>query len=145
MRKIHTISKILKLKDNKKQEVELEVKEATDRLDEERERLISLEKEYQERLESFNRKNDDGSMDIDKINSYYDYFSRIDGRIKKQKVIHAERKNALENAKNNLVTAHKDKKIFEILKDKAVRSDLKEKAESAQKEADYFVLTRKLR
>ncbi len=145
MRKINTISKILKLKDNKKQEVELEVREASDRLDVEREKLIGLEKEYQEKLESFNRKNKDGSMNIDKINTYYDYFARVEGRVKKQKEIFALRKKELDTAKDNLISAHKDQKVFEILKDKAVKSDMKEKAEVAQKEADYFVLTRKLR
>ena len=145
MRKLNTISKILKLKDNKKQEVELEVKEAADRLDEEKAKLINLEKEYQEKLESFNKKNSDGSLDIDKINSYYGYFARIDGSIKKQKENHAQRKTELESARDNLVNAHKDQKIFEILKDKVVKSDLKEKATSAQKEADYLTITRKQR
>ncbi len=145
MRKLNTISKILKLKDNKKQEVELEVREASDRLDDERDKLLGMENEYQQKLESFNRKNSDGSLDINNITSYYDYFARIEGRVKKQKEHFAVRKKELDVAKDNLINAHKDQKVFEILKDKAVKSDQKEKAESAQKEADYFILTRKLR
>jgi flagellar biosynthesis chaperone FliJ len=59
--------------------------------------------------------------------------------------MHLKRKNELDVMKEHLINAHKDKKIFEILKDKAVKANLKEKESSAQKEADYLVLARKLR
>ena len=88
MRKISTISKILKLKDGKKKEIEIEVKKAADRVDEEKTKLKSLEDDYHETLRIFNDKNDKGTLSIDKINSYYDYFARIDGKIKKQREMH---------------------------------------------------------
>jgi len=145
MRKINTISKILQLKDSKKQEIEIEVKKAADRLDEEKVKLRHLENDYQKTLEVFNNKNDAGTLNVDKINSYYDYFSRIDGKIKEQKALHDERKKELGVIKEFLVNAHKDKKMFEILKEKAVREIHKEKISSEQKEADYMVLARKMR
>ncbi len=145
MRNISTISKILKLKDGKKQEIEIEAKKAADRVDEESTKLKSLENDYQNELKKFNDKNSAGALNIDKIISYYDYFARIDGKIKAQKVIHLKRKNEHNVIKEHLINAHKDKKMFEILKGKAVKEHLKEKESSAQKEADYFVLARKLR
>ena len=145
MRKISTISKILKLKDGKKQEIEVEVKKAADRHDEEGEKLKALESDYQTALKEFNDNNGTGALNIEKVTSYYDYFARIDGRIKEQKEIHLKRKNELNVIKEHLINAHRDKKMFEILKEKAVKENLKDKECSAQKEVDYLVLARKMR
>ena len=145
MRKNRTISKLLKLKDNKKKEIEIEVKKAADRVDEEKSKLVNLEKDFVDTLECFNAKSFEGSMDVNKINSYYDFFSRINGRIDEQKKIHDHHKTELRSLRNVLVDAHKDKKVFEILNDKAIRRDLKEKLATEQKEADFFAITRRLK
>lgn len=143
MRNNRTISKLLKLKDSKKKEIEIEVKRAADKVDEEKTKLGSLEKEFTDTLEFFNEKNIEGSMDVNNMNSYYDYFSRINGKIDDQKKIHDHHKNELTSLKNNLVEAHKDKKVFEILNDKAIRKDIKERQSSEQKEADFFAISRR--
>ena len=85
MRKNKTISKILKLKENKKKELELEVKRASDRLDEEKSKLRALEKDYSDTLKFFSEKQEEGSLDVNKLNYCYDFFSRINGKIKEQK------------------------------------------------------------
>ncbi|MBI4681960.1 MAG: flagellar export protein FliJ [Nitrospirae bacterium] len=143
MHKNRTISKILKLKSRKKMELELEVKKASDRVDEESSKLHGLEKDYKETLEVFADKSSEGAMNASNINSYYDFFSRINGKINDQKIIHDQRKSELKSVKNNLVEAHKDKKAFEILNDKAVKKDIREKLSLEQKEADFFAITRR--
>lgn len=145
MRKNRTISKLLKLKDNKKKEIELEVKKASDNVDKEKSKLNDLEKDFTDTLEFFNEKNCEGSVDVNNINSYHDYFARINGRINEQKKIHDQRKSELKSLKSNLVDAHKDKKMFEILNDKAIKKDLREKLKSEQKEADFFAISRRLK
>lgn len=145
MRKNRTISKLLKLKDNKKKEIEIEVKKVADRVDKEKSRLNSLENDFTDSLDFFNEKNSEGSMNINNINSYYDFFSRINGEIYEQKKIHDHHENELKSLKNNLVEAHKEKKVFEILNEKAIRKDLKEKQSSEQKEADFFAISRRLK
>jgi flagellar export protein FliJ len=145
MRKNRTISKLLKLKDNKKKEIEIEVKKAADRVDEEKSKLISLEKDFTDTLEFFNAKNFEGSMDVNNMNSYYDFFSRINGRINEQKKIHDHHKTELRSLRNILVDAHKDKKVFEILNEKAIKKDLKEKLATEQKETDFLAITRRLK
>lgn len=145
MRKTKTISKILKLKDSKKKEIELEVKKAADRVDLEKEKLHALEKDYNDTLKCFREKNAEGSLNAEKVSSYYDFFSRINDRIKEQKKVHLMRKNELMILKNTLVNAHKDKRMFEILNEKEVKKDMRDKAVSEQKEADFFTLARKLR
>ncbi len=145
MRKTKTISKILKLKENKKKEIELEVKKASDRVDVEKSKLQALEKDYMDTLRFFNEKHKEGSLDINNIVSYYEFFSRIHGKINKQRKIHSQRQSELETLKNMLVSAHKDKRMFEIMKENAVKKQIKEKAVLEQKENDFYALSRKLR
>lgn len=145
MTKNRTIPKLLKLKDNKKKEIEIDVKNAADRLDAERSRLDELEKKYMDTLECFNEKNFEGCMDVNKLNAYYDFFSRINGRISEQKEIHDQRQGELNVLKHNLMDAHKDKRVMEILNEKEIKKYLKEQLASEQKEADFFAISRRLK
>jgi len=145
MPKNRTISKLLKLKDNRKREMEIEVKRAADRVDEEKSRLNCLEKDFTDTLELFNEKNFQNAIDVNNINSYYEFFSRINGKISEQKKIHDHHNNELKSLKNNLVEAHKDKKVFEILNDKAISKDMKERLSSEQKESDFLAISRRLK
>lgn len=145
MPKNRTISKLLKLKDNKKKELEIDVKNASDRLEIEKSRLNDLERKYMDTLECFNEKNFEGCMDVNNLNAYYDFFSRINGKIGQQKEIHEKRKGELNILKYNLIDAHKDKKVMEILHGKALKEDLREKLSAEQKEADFFAISRRLK
>ena len=143
--KKRTLSKILKLKDNRKKELELEVKKASDRADAEKAKLRALEKDYADTVEFFNEKNSRGPVDVNKINACHDHFSRINGKISEQKKIHDQHQRELESLKNNLVDAHKDKKAFEILNDKAVKKDRREKVILEQKESDFIAISRRIK
>lgn len=145
MRNIRTISKVLKLKDNRKKEIELEVKRASDRADEEKSKLKSLEEDYLNTFRYFNEKHNDGSMDINNLISCYDFFSRISERINEQRKVHTQCQNELACLKDTLVVAHRDKKVFELLNDKAVKKEQKGKLDGEQKEHDFFALSRRLR
>ncbi|MDH4027492.1 MAG: flagellar export protein FliJ [Nitrospirota bacterium] len=145
MSKKETITKILKLKDSRKKELEIEVKKAADRAETERVKLLALEKDYNDTLNVFNEKNIDGSLDASNLSSYYDFLSRIDNKIREQKVVYTKKQDELSAVKRLLVNAHKDKKVFEIMKEKAVRKEAKARFESEQKEADFFSISRKSR
>lgn len=145
MRKNKTITKILKLKENKKKEIELEVKRASDREEEEKTKLKDLEKDYMDTLKYFNEKHEEGLLDISNLISYYDFFSRINGKIDEQKKIHTECLNELAWLKDTLVNAHKEKRMFEIINNKAVKREHKENLNSEQKENDFIALSRRLR
>ncbi len=145
MRKQQTVSKIAKLKDNKKKEIEIEVKKAADRVDQEKSRLMDLQKDYKETLCYFNDKNEAGNLDAQNITLYYSFFSRINGKIDEQKKVHSRKKHELDILKNHLIDAHKEKKMFDILNEKEIKKEHKERADSEQKEADFFVLARRQR
>lgn len=145
MSKKETLSKILKLKDNKKKELELEVKRAHDRADRELRKLDALEQEYSDNLDRFNKKNSEGLLYADNLNTYYDFFSRINLRISEQKKKYIKFLNDVEFLKKHLIDAHKEKKMFEIMKDKEEKKESKEMIDKEQKEADFFSVTRRLR
>ncbi len=145
MRKSKTISKILRLKDNKKKELELEVKQASDRLDAEKAKLLTLEKEYKDALRSFDNKNAEDSLNAHDVGSFYSYFLNMAHMISIQKENHLQWQKELKSVENMLVDAHKDKKMFEILNGKAVKKENRDRTISEQKEVDFLSLSKKLR
>jgi flagellar export protein FliJ len=145
MRKNKTVAKILELKDNRKKEIELEVKRAADREETEKTRLKALEKDYMDIRECFSENHGEGPLDINKLVSYYDFFSRINGKIDEQKKVHTECQNKLECLKDSLVHAHQEKRMFEIIRDKALKTERKENLKSEQKENDFIALSRRIK
>ncbi len=139
MRRKNTIIKILKLKENRKREMEIEVKKAHDRVDEEDERLESLKNNYKETLESFNGA---ANMEVEEVNNFYGFFTRLNESIEKQEDVCSDRLNELEQVKEGLITAHKEEKVIEIMKDKVVNEEKKEREKSEQKEADFITISR---
>ncbi len=142
MRKRRTIAKILKLKQNKKREVEIEVKKASDRFDEAEARLNSMKNDYKENRESLN---DARNMDARNVDSLYSFFTRLNESIDQQKNVCSEKQNELAAVKDTLIDAHKDEKMFEIMNDKALDEEKKERGKKEQDEADFFAVSRKLR
>ncbi len=122
--------------------MEIEVKKAHDRVDEEDARLQSLENNYNETLESFNSAAD---MEVKEVNDFYGFFLRLNESIEKQKDVCSDRINELEQVKDGLITAHKEEKIIEIMRDKVVNEEKKEREKTEQKEADFITVSRKVR
>ena len=104
-----------------------------------------MQNDYEDKVRYFNESNDNGSIDINNINSYYDFFSRINGRISEQEEVHAQRQVELKSLKDSLINAHKDKRVFEILNERAMKEDQREKSSSEQKETDFIAITRRMK
>ncbi len=121
------------------------MKKAADRVDEAESEIHALQKDYEEKVSFFNERNEKGLLDIHNINMYYEFFSRINGRIDEQKKIHARCQNDLTCIKENLVSAHKEKKVFEILDEKGMNADKKEKSLTEQKEHDFIAISRRMK
>lgn len=145
MNKKSTIARILKLKDSRKKEIELEVKKASDRIEEENSKLESLQREYIDKLDIFEKALEQGLLNASSINLYYDFFTSINGKIEEQKKRRARCKSWLESLQMTLVDAHKDKKVFEILNDKKVKEEKRRQAASEQKEFDFMAISRRVK
>lgn len=142
MRKIKTLSKILKLKEERKKELELEVKKMTEMVDAEHSKLHALKKEYSDTLDLFNKKNSETYISAYEIGSLYNYLSYVTNLIKEQKKTCLQKLDELTSLKNILIDAHKDKKVFEKLTDRVVKKVLKDKISLEQKETDFLAITR---
>ncbi len=145
MGKSDTTLKILRLKDNRKKEVELAVKKAVDSNDAEISKFLALEKEYIDTLRLFNKRHAEGFLDTNDINSFHNYFLSINNKISAQKKIYLQKQGELAFLRNTLVDAHKDKKMFEILNEKSVRKEVRDRIISEQKEADFLSVSKRLR
>ncbi len=142
MRKTQTLSKILKLKEEKKKELEIEVKNMTDKVDAEHSKLYTIEKEYSDTLDLFDKKNSETYISAYDISSIYNYLSHISNLVRNQKKTCQQKRGELSSLNNLLIAAHKDQKMFEKLTDKAIKKELKDKINLEQKETDYLSITR---
>lgn len=145
MRKKETISKILKLKDNKKKEIEIKVRKAHGKVDEEKSRLHALQNDYNDRLNYFKEEHKEGVFSARDVISHYEMLSHIDGKIEEQKRVNIECENELRSLEKTLIEAHKDKKAIEILDDKISGQEQKERSLAEQKELDYLGTKRKIK
>ena len=145
MRKKETISRILKLKDSKKKEIEIKVKRAHERVDEENCRLHALQKDYNERLNYFREAHQKGVFSARDVVTHYEILSHIDKKIEQQEKVNFECETVLASLQKTLVEAHKDKKAIEILNNKMTKQEQKKKALAEQKELDYMGVTRKMK
>ncbi|KPK33818.1 MAG: hypothetical protein AMK70_09045 [Nitrospira bacterium SG8_35_1] len=144
-KKNKTLSKLIKLKENRKIQIELEVKKAADSVEEEQNKLDELEGNYENSVGNFTERQADSVLNAGNMSVYYDFFSRINRRIKDQEKECSRSQDNLEKSKDRLVDAHKEKKAVEMLNDKQIRKELRERSVSEQKETDYFSLIRRIK
>lgn len=140
-----TLSKMVRLKENKKKEVELELKKVMEEVEAERAKLSALEKEYDEAVNLFNSRQEEGSLNALDMNSFYDYFLHINRQIDLQKQNYSRKLRELASLRDMLVNTHKEKRLFEILNGKAIKRQIREKRISEQKESDFLSLSKKMR
>ncbi len=137
-----TISRLIKIRDSIKTEIQMQVKAASDRAEDEHSELISLEMEYNNAVDAFNRRSLEGTMDIKSVNEYYEYIEQVNSGIVVQRSRYKEALQELETLKERLVEAHRDKKSFEILHDRIDQQQRREALVAEQKETDFIAITR---
>ncbi len=142
MSKIQTVSKILQIKEHKKEQAELEVKKITSLINKAEDKLSSLEKKFIETTEVFHQKQKSGTASIDEIGLFYNYFSQLNNEMSAKKKEISERHKELNIRQNELIEAYKEKRVFETLRDGIVARDIKEKDISEQKEMDFMFLAK---
>lgn len=142
MNKSQTLSKLLKLKEEKKRELELEVKKMNEKVDSEYSKLTAFTREYSDTLELFKKKNAETYVNSYDITSLYNYLAHLNNLMQEQKKTYLQRLTELKALSNSLIAAHRDKKIFEKLTDRANKKEIKDKNSSEQKRTDFATITR---
>ena len=143
MSKIKVVSKVLQIKNQKKEEIEMEVKSLRNMINLAERRLESFEKTFAETTEIFHKKQAMGEMNVSELSLFHNYFIKLNGDINAQKMEMTNRLEELGIMQDELIEAHTEKKLFEILKGKIVLENTREKEATEQKEMDFMFLTKR--
>lgn len=139
------IEKVINLKGFTKEQLELEARKRREELRIENERLENLENLFNETINKFSEKQNSGHLDTKEISLFYDYISYMERRIKEQKkVVHKKRELLLEKERE-VMKAHREKRLLEILHDSAIKEEMKDTLMREQKDMDLDFLMRRLR
>ena len=145
MSKNRTVSKILEIKDKKKQELEIDLKKQRDSIEQEKAKLSSLNKSFLEMKELFSQKQDGYMTNVYEMELYYDYVKELDKEIKAQKEKISKMVTEFDLKQIVLVNLYKEIRLMEIYQEKKIRNIKKEKTVSAQKEMDYLFISKWLK
>lgn len=137
------VSKVLELKGFTREQLELEVKKTKDALDQEQERLAGLEQAFKKTSDEFTAKQEAGGVGVAELELFYEYLLRLCRQLERQKKTVEQRREEWEERKNAMVEAYKEQRLFEILRDKIVREEIREANHGEQKETDERFLTRR--
>jgi flagellar export protein FliJ len=145
MSKLKTVSRVLELKDRKKEEIENEVKHLRANINQLETQLDSLEKKFSETISEFEERQRSRDMDVHKLGLFSAYFMQLDEEMNGRKKEIIRRLSELHERQDALIAAYKDKKLVEILKNRMVKEDATHKEKATQKEQDFLHLARRQR
>ena len=145
MSKNRTASKILEIKDKKKEELEIDLKKQRDSINEERSKLSSLNKSFLEIKELVTEKQDGYMTNVYEMELYYNYIKELDKEIKLQKEKISKMVTEFDLKQIILVNLYKEIRLMEIYKEKKMRNIKREKTLSTQKEMDYLFISKWLK
>ena len=145
MSKLKTVSRVLELKDRKKEEIENEVKHLRAKINQLETQLDSLEKKFNETINEFEERQRSRDMDVHKLELFSAYFMQLDQEMNGRKKEIIRRLSELRERQDALIAAYKDKKLVEILKNRMVKEAATHKEKATQKEQDFLHLARRQR
>jgi flagellar export protein FliJ len=143
MNRLGTINKVLHLKERREEEIEGELRTVRDAIAVHEMRLASLEEAYADTVESFHRKQGEGTLEPNEMGVYYSYLYHLQNEMDAKKAEIA-RSVALLDAKHGaLVEAHKETRVVESLKDRRSREYAKEESRLERKQMDSISAVRR--
>lgn len=142
-RRQKTVSKILEIKEIRKDSLEAEVGKARERLNAEQEKLDLLESTYQKTSSDSTARQMRGTIPVHEISLYHTYLKHLSKQIELQKNIVTIRAGDLDKKQQEMVAAYKEQRLIEILHDRIAHEQIKIADRVEQKESDYMFLSRK--
>ncbi len=139
------ISKILELKQFTKDIYETELKKTLESLQAEKTKLTCIEKDIEETINLYAQSQRDGSINVHELEFFYNYLRHMNRQAEKQKNIISKKSVEVQNKKDKVINAYKEKQMVEIIHDKLLKEETKEADKKEQKEIDLNFLYRKTR
>jgi flagellar export protein FliJ len=138
-----TVSKIIEIKEFRKEQIEAEIKKARERLGAEQAKLDALEREYAKTCADLVAKQMKGTMPVTEIELFQNYVKHVGKQIDQQKKVVAALVAEIDAQQKAMIEAYKEQRLFENLHDKIVHDQVKKVNKGEQKEADFTFLCRK--
>lgn len=142
-RKQQTVSKILEMKEFKKEQLQSEVGKAQERLNQEQAKAEVLEATYNTTNAAFMLRQMNGTIPVYEVDLCYTYLDHLNSKIEQQKRIVSISAEELKKIQQAMVEAYKEQHLIELLHDKIVQEQAKEADHCEQREMDYNFLLRK--
>jgi len=135
-KQLGTINKVLLLKEQLEEEIELEVRRMRDHISMLQTRLSVLENAYEETQDKFLDKQMAGTLALQELGIYQSYLFHLQIEMEKRKAEIARALIALDARHEALVEAHKETKLVEALKERREKENAKEEMRQERKEMD---------
>lgn len=139
------ITRVLGLKEMKKDRLELEVKVVRDALDNENKKLDSLKDTFDSIVRDFNARHKNGYLNANEIEFFHDYFSHLNRQISSQEQNVIKKAEELKEKEDSMFEAYREKRLFEIFRDRVMYEEIKESLLKEQKENDFNFISRMTR
>lgn len=137
------VKRIIKLRENAKDEMELEIKRARTELDNERERLNSIESSIEKMQSGFHAS---GSIvNPLELELFYNSFYELHKEASEQKEEIRLLEEDLEGKKTKAVEINREKKLLDILVKRLIKERLTKASRDEQREIDFDFISRRLR
>jgi len=145
MRRQKTVSKVLELKGFAKEQLEVEVRRTRDELNSEVTALEHLEGRLEHTITEFNSRQNNSLINTNEVGLFYDYLLYLNRQIGRQREVVQRKLLELEEKQKAMLEAYKEKRLLEILHDKALRGEMRKILLSEQKEMDFDSISRRVR
>ncbi|MBF0473253.1 MAG: flagellar FliJ family protein [Nitrospirae bacterium] len=142
MSKLKTISRVLLIKEWNVRELESAQKMARIEFDTERLTLDTFINTLRHTEDSLDEKIKGRIANLYVLQMYYDYIETVNNKIILQQAVVNQKEAELSQKTDALIEGYKDKRLIEIMKEKAIKQENLEANRKEQKEIDYLWLSR---
>jgi flagellar export protein FliJ len=137
------VSKVLEVKEIKREQIEAEVRKAREKLSAEKQKLQDLEQAYKANSVELTDRQLAGTLPVREMDVYYAYLKHVCKQIQHQKEIVTIRQREVDEREKGMVEAYKEQRLVEILHDKIVCQEAKLAGQAEQKDMDAEFIMRK--
>jgi len=140
--KSDSLNNILKLKEWRKEEIEMEINRLQGIINQEETRLKTMETEVSGNLETFKNHQIQDIINPGSLKTFYSYFSQMNLKMCQQREAIIRKIAELEETQKLLIEAYKEKMLVENLRGKLCLNETRENNRKEQKEFDFIFTTR---
>jgi len=137
------VSKVLEVKELKREQLEAEVRKVREKLSAEQQKMQDLEQAYKANSVELTDRQMAGTLPVREMDVYYAYLKHVGKQIQLQKEIILIRQQEVDEREKGMVEAYKEQRLVELLHDKIVCQEAKQAGQTEQKNMDAEFIMRK--